>query len=122
MLTTQASMIDSYTSKLQTVTNFLSNNLERLLQFQIPNYQKHRVFVPLNQQQSDGHSNEAPMAEQKLRGQQPHVYNATKFSGNLDGEYDGKRIRKTMVRKTVDYNTAVVKYLEVCSNNRCIAY
>lgn len=51
--------------------------------------------------------------EPRIRQTSGHIYNATKFSGNLEGDFDGKRIRKTMVRKTVDYNTAVVKYLEV---------
>lgn len=28
-------------------------------------------------------------------------------------EFDGKRLRKAVARKTVDYNTAVIEYLEV---------
>jgi len=78
---------------------------------QIPNYQKHRVFVPSHSHHAEGHKH---TADPKSAAQQPgHVYNATKFSGALEGDFDGKRIRKTMVRKTVDYNTTIVKYLEV---------
>ena len=28
-------------------------------------------------------------------------------------EYDGRRLRKSLVRKTVDYNAAVIKWLQV---------
>lgn len=31
--------------------------------------------------------------------------------------FDGKRMRKAVHRKTVDYNTAVLQYLEVCQNS-----
>ncbi len=31
--------------------------------------------------------------------------------------YDGKRMRKPIQRKTVDYGSTVIKYLEVCRNN-----
>lgn len=30
-------------------------------------------------------------------------------------EFDGKRLRKAVTRKTVDYNSSVIKYLEVSS-------
>jgi hypothetical protein len=30
-----------------------------------------------------------------------------------DAGFDGKMLRKAMARKTVDYNTSAVKYLEV---------
>jgi len=56
----------------------------------------------------------------------PPIYNATKFSGGVEVDFDGKRIRKTMVRKTVDYNTSVIKYLEVRSlfivNTQCLDF
>lgn len=29
--------------------------------------------------------------------------------------FDGKRMRKAVNRKTIDYNPSVIKYLEVCS-------
>jgi len=32
---------------------------------------------------------------------------------NTDSEYDGRRLRKSLVRKTVDYNAAVIKQLQV---------
>lgn len=31
----------------------------------------------------------------------------------LDPEFDGKRLRKSVMRKTVDYNAAIIKLLEV---------
>lgn len=34
--------------------------------------------------------------------------------------FDGKMLRKTMARKTVDYNPSVVKYLEVNINSNLI--
>lgn len=32
----------------------------------------------------------------------------------LDPEFDGKRLRKSVMRKTVDYNAAIIKLLEAC--------
>lgn len=44
-------------------------------------------------------------------------YHAPKLiSGNQDAmqdEFDGKRLRKSVMRKTVDYNSAIIKALEV---------
>lgn len=35
--------------------------------------------------------------------------------GNMTLEdFDGKRLRKSVMRKTVDYNSAIIKELEVC--------
>lgn len=35
--------------------------------------------------------------------------------GNMTLEdFDGKRLRKSVMRKTVDYNSSVIKELEVC--------
>lgn len=34
----------------------------------------------------------------------------------LDPEFDGKRLRKSAMRKTVDYNSAIIKMLEVSLN------
>ncbi|KAL4220791.1 WD repeat-containing protein 33 [Mactra antiquata] len=72
---------------------------------QVPSYQKPRVFVSMN-------TNQPPSSDGGHSG--PQVPNATQLSGGtaLDAMFDGKRIRKSMVRRTVDYNTAVVKYLE----------
>ncbi|KAH3823225.1 hypothetical protein DPMN_125024 [Dreissena polymorpha] len=87
---------------------------------QMPNYQKPRVFLPnfnnLANQQPPPDGGRPGAADGGRPGAAP-VYNATKFSGNLETEmsnpsFDGRRIRKTMVRKTVDYNTCIVKYLE----------
>lgn len=36
----------------------------------------------------------------------------------FDPEFDGKRLRKSAMRKTVDYNAAIIKMLEV----RCISH
>lgn len=33
-----------------------------------------------------------------------------------DMDYDGRKLRRTAMRKTVDYNAAIVKVLEVCLN------
>lgn len=37
----------------------------------------------------------------------------------LQDEFDGKRLRKSVMRKTVDYNSAIIKSLEV---NICIYF
>ena len=46
-------------------------------------------------------------------------YHAPKvISGGQDAlqdEFDGKRLRKSVMRKTVDYNSAIIKSLEVIS-------
>lgn len=34
----------------------------------------------------------------------------------LQDEFDGKRLRKSVMRKTVDYNSAIIKSLEVSIN------
>lgn len=34
-------------------------------------------------------------------------------------EFDGKRLRKAVTRKTVDYNSSVIKYLEVSKFKKC---
>ena len=36
--------------------------------------------------------------------------------GGPDSEFDGKRLRKSVMRKTVDYNSAIIKMLEVTNN------
>lgn len=33
-------------------------------------------------------------------------------------DFDGKRLRKSVMRKTVDYNAAIIKALEVCNCRR----
>lgn len=33
--------------------------------------------------------------------------------GGAESEFDGKRLRKSVMRKTVDYNSAIIKMLEV---------
>lgn len=92
----------------------LSVPLYVFTKLQVPSYQKPRVYLPSHQQQQHQGDGQDHMGnEPRIRQPSGHIYNATKFSGNLEGDFDGKRIRKTMVRKTVDYNTAVVKYLEV---------
>lgn len=82
---------------------------------QVPTYQKPRVFVPLNyppRPPLDGNASTSDPKQRPVAGP-PVMPNATQLSGTtVDGMFDGKRIRKTMVRKTVDYNTSVVKYLE----------
>lgn len=35
----------------------------------------------------------------------------------LDPEFDGKRLRKSAMRKTVDYNSAIIKMIEVSQRN-----
>lgn len=35
----------------------------------------------------------------------------------LDPEFDGKRLRKSAMRKTVDYNSAIIKMIEVSPRN-----
>lgn len=65
--------------------------------------------------QGDGPSNTNDPKMPQTSG--PVMPNATQFSGATDVMFDGKRIRKTMIRKTVDYNTSVIKYLEVRNRN-----
>ncbi|OXA57029.1 Flowering time control protein FY [Folsomia candida] len=42
----------------------------------------------------------------------PHPHAASSTPGGDNVEYDGRRLRKSLVRKTVDYNAAIVKYLQ----------
>ena len=35
-----------------------------------------------------------------------------KMMPNIDSTFDGKRLRKAIARKTVDYNTSIVRALE----------
>lgn len=44
---------------------------------------------------------------------QPFRPYARQGPGGPDSEFDGKRLRKSVMRKTVDYNSAVIKMLEV---------
>src|SRR5699024_6296060 len=37
---------------------------------------------------------------------------SSSYNQNAAGEFDGKRLRKAVARKTVDYNSSVVKMLE----------
>ena len=41
-------------------------------------------------------------------------YPMNKGGEDDSGMYDGKRMRKAIHRKTVDYNPSVIKFLEVC--------
>jgi len=46
----------------------------------------------------------------------PHFFNYRPFTRpGVDPEFDGKRLRKSVMRKTVDYNAAIIKMLEVKS-------
>ena len=47
----------------------------------------------------------------QLRMPQPALGQQQMMQG--DAGFDGKMLRKAMARKTVDYNTSAVKYLEV---------
>ena len=61
-------------------------------------------------------SNSAPTSDtQKATTPASSTTNTIQMSGNdlASLQFDGKRMRKAVVRKTVDYNTSVVKYLEV---------
>lgn len=35
-------------------------------------------------------------------------------------DFDGKRLRKSVMRKTVDYNSSIVRELEVCIHEQII--
>ena len=52
-----------------------------------------------------------------FRGFTPVVYNG-KPTMNQE-EYDGKRLRKSSMRKTVDYNCSIMKYIEVSRTVLC---
>lgn len=47
----------------------------------------------------------------QLRMPQPMLGQQQMMQGDVG--FDGKMLRKAMARKTVDYNTSAVKYLEV---------
>lgn len=49
-------------------------------------------------------------------GQKPHFRSYNNFRGpnNMSqDDFDGKRLRKSVMRKTVDYNSSIVRELEV---------
>jgi hypothetical protein len=63
---------------------------------------------PGNQQQRFQHPGRQPFFQ---------PFRAYRQGGNgpviFDPEFDGKRLRKSAMRKTVDYNAAIIKMLEV---------
>lgn len=59
------------------------------------------------------------------RAPHPHAAGGGGGGGGAVGgdgttEYDGRRLRKSLVRKTVDYNAAIVKYLQVSTSGGLI--
>lgn len=42
-------------------------------------------------------------------------YKSYKHGMQIQDDFDGKRLRKSVMRKTVDYNASIVKALEVCT-------
>lgn len=56
-------------------------------------------------------------------GQKPHFRSYNNFRGpnNMSqDDFDGKRLRKSVMRKTVDYNSSIVRELEVCIHEQII--
>ena len=56
------------------------------------------------------------------QGHRPHFFQpfrpfARPGPGQAQDEFDGKRLRKSVMRKTVDYNAALIKMLEVRQMN-----
>ena len=49
----------------------------------------------------------------QLRMPQPMIGQQQMMMMQGDAGFDGKMLRKAMARKTVDYNTSAVRYLEV---------
>lgn len=50
-------------------------------------------------------------------GKTSHFRNYNNFRGQgamSQDDFDGKRLRKSVMRKTVDYNSSIVRALEVC--------
>jgi len=45
-----------------------------------------------------------------------------KHGMQVQDDFDGKRLRKTVMRKTVDYNSSIVKALEVSFAIRALLY
>lgn len=82
----------------------------------VPNYQKPRVYVPFNQNVPPPNMQQGGGGHIDLRMKAPSGTTLSmpmNSSGETGGvQFDGKRMRKAVVRKTVDYNTSVIKYLE----------
>ena len=87
---------------------------------QVPNYQKPRVHIPgnnnfINTSDHGGQHSGPPDRTRQTSGNVPNTVQMN--SGEvMNVQFDGKRMRKAVVRKTVDYNTSVIKYLEVCTD------
>lgn len=83
-------------------------------------------YPPPSHFNTDHHSSShAPMPRPRMAYQPYRLYprppppGGGGSGGGTDAnmEYDGRRLRKSLVRKTVDYNAAVIKSLQVPINN-----
>ena len=91
---------------------------------QLPKYQRAASHIPFHVQRYPltAPGSTASTAQQAA-GTQPTVVPDARTLQPAPGEaavavpdaslFDGKRMRKAVIRKTVDYNSAVVRYLEV---------
>lgn len=89
----------------------------------IPPPNTNNLIVPQNQggyNQKFGGFNNRPPYRPFLNLQRPPLPGPL---GNMTLEdFDGKRLRKSVMRKTVDYNSAIIKALEVSSKRRNISF
>ena len=51
-----------------------------------------------------------------LKGTNHHYQTHNQMSATQQGTFDGKRMRRAVYRKTVDYNCSVINYIEVRTN------
>lgn len=63
----------------------------------LPNYNKQPFYIP--------------------KSQQNHNMPQTNPTGLSGAMFDGKRMRKAVHRKTIDYNSSVLKYLEASTRS-----
>lgn len=80
------------------------------------------LVIPQNQgynQKFGGYANNRPPFRPFLNLQRP----LPGPLGNMTLEdFDGKRLRKSVMRKTVDYNSSIIKALEVSERERNVFY
>jgi len=64
---------------------------------------------------SEHHPNSSHQPRPRMAYQPYRLYPRPTHPQNADAnvEYDGRRLRKSLVRKTVDYNAAIVRSLQV---------
>jgi len=78
------------------------------MNFQSPQQQQPQQI----HQQGQNQQSQQQMMQQQSQMQHHQYQQQQQMMSGMDAGFDGKMLRKTVARKTVDYNSSVMKYLE----------